>query len=33
MSDDDEFILSPEQWRVVRPLFEDFDDEQQEETA
>lgn len=30
---DDEYVLTPEQWRAVRPLFEDFDDEHEEETA
>ena len=30
---DDEYILNPEQWRAVRPLFEDFNDDQEEETA
>lgn len=33
MNEDDEFVLTPEQWRAVRPLFEDFNEQQEEETA
>lgn len=33
MSDEfsDEFMLSPEQWNAIRPLFEDFDDDECED--